>query len=132
MEMSAFRRDRRIRVLLGAASLALALWATCCGGGGGSVVVPVSTAGFSISSTTVNFGNQAVGTTSAASTATLINVGTATFELFQYRGDGSQRRGLRVDQQLRFLPGSASAMHAQRHLYSQCRRHQNRFRGLHR
>ena len=60
-------------------SIAFALLFTSCGGGGGPVkLTPVSTAGFSISSTVVSFGNQAVGTTSAAETATLINVGDAT------------------------------------------------------
>src|SRR5208282_3840479 len=37
--------------------------------------------GFSISFTTVTFGNQAVGTTSAAQTATLINVGNETLSI---------------------------------------------------
>ena len=52
-------------------------------------MVPVSTAGFSISPTTVTFANQALGTTSAADSATLINVGNATltFSSIQVRLD---------------------------------------------
>ena len=91
MEMIALKRECGLRFLLATFSLALALWSTSCGGGGGSVVVPVSTAGFSISSTTVTFSSQAVGTTSAAQSATLDNVGNATltFSSIQLTGPNS-------------------------------------------
>src|SRR5208282_6016293 len=77
MGRGALRRGCGTAVILATAGFGLALMTTACGGGG-NIVVPVSTAGFSISSTVVNFGNQAVGTTSAADTATLVNVGNAT------------------------------------------------------
>ena len=78
METRALQLYRGKVVVIATTCMAMALWLTACGGGGGTAVVPVSTAGFSVSSTTVNFGNQAVGTTSAVQSATLINVGTAT------------------------------------------------------
>ena len=91
MEMSARKRECGLRFLLATFSLVLALWSTNCGGGGSSIVVPVSTAGFSISSTTVTFSSQAVGTTSAAQSATLDNVGNATltFSSIQLTGPNS-------------------------------------------
>ena len=78
MEQRAFQRRGGNPVILAAACIAMALGSISCGGGGGTVVVNVSTAGFSISPTTVTFASQAVGTTSAAASATLINVGNAT------------------------------------------------------
>ena len=81
METRALQRHRGNAVILATACIAMALWSASCGGGGSTAVVPVSTAGFSISSTTVTFGNQAVGTTSAAQTATLINVGNETLTI---------------------------------------------------
>jgi len=68
-------------VILATACIAMALWFTSCGGGGSTAAVPVSTAGFSASPTSVTFGSQAVGTTSAAQSATLINVGDATLTI---------------------------------------------------
>jgi hypothetical protein len=78
METRAFQQNCRKVVIIAAACIAMGLLSTACGGGGGGVVDPVFTAGFSISPSAVNFGNQAVGTTSAALSATLINVGNAT------------------------------------------------------
>ena len=78
MGLRTFQRRRGNPVILAAACIAMAMGSISCGGGGGTVVVPVSTAGFSISPTTVTFANQALGTTSAADSATLINVGNAT------------------------------------------------------
>ena len=68
-------------MILATACIAMALWFTSCGGGGSTAAVPVSTAGFSASPTSVTFGSQAVGTTSAAQSATLINVGDATLTI---------------------------------------------------
>jgi hypothetical protein len=78
MEPRALQRHRGNAVILATACIALALWSTSCAGGGSTAVVAVSTAGFSLSSTTINFGNQGVGTAGAPLTATLTNVGSAT------------------------------------------------------
>jgi len=81
METGALQRQRGNAAVLAAACIAMALWSTSCGGGGSTSSVTVSAAGFSVSPTTVTFGNQAVGNTSAAQSATLINVGNATLTL---------------------------------------------------
>ena len=74
-------RLSRNAVFLAASSLALALLITSCGGGSSNPPVPVSKPGFSTNSITITFGNQAVGTTSAAQVATLTNVGNATLTI---------------------------------------------------
>jgi len=67
-------------VILAAACIAMAMLATSCGGGaGGSAIADTASAtGLSVSPPTVTFGNQAVGTTSAAQTNTVTNVGNST------------------------------------------------------
>src|SRR5208337_2470121 len=52
-----------------------------CGGAGSTEAVPASTAGFSLSSATLNFASQGIGSTSTSQSVTLTNVGSATLTL---------------------------------------------------
>ena len=87
MEARALQHDRGKAVILATACIALALWSTSCAGGGSTALV--STAGFSLSSTTVNFGSQLVGTTSPAQTLTLTNNGNAALSITSFAVTGS-------------------------------------------
>lgn len=68
-------------VILAAACLAMAIISTSCGGGAGIAANPVSTASFSLSPSTLTFGNQAVATTATTQTATVKNGGNAALTL---------------------------------------------------
>lgn len=81
-------RDFRIVVVAGCFAAAL-VSASCGGGGGSTAAVPVSTPGFSLSSNSLNFGNQAVNTSSASLTATLTNAGSATLTISGIQVTGS-------------------------------------------
>jgi hypothetical protein len=92
MNTRALIRDRANAVILATACIALALCLTSCAGGGSTAAVPVSTdstAGFSVSTTTVTFGNQVVGTTSGPQSATLTNVGNAALSISSIQVTGS-------------------------------------------
>lgn len=75
--------DRGTAIILAMACIALATLATSCGGGaGGSAIAdPATTIGLSVSPATVTFGSQAVGTTSAAQTNIVANVGNSTVNI---------------------------------------------------
>jgi hypothetical protein len=75
-------------VILATACTAIALLSTSCGGGGSSALVSVPAPSFSLSSTTINFGNQGVNSSSGPLTVTLTNVGdaTLTFSVVQVTG----------------------------------------------
>ena len=80
MKTGNHKLDRRTAIILATACIAMAILATSCGGGAGSSATadPASTTGLSVSPPTVTFGSQAVGTTSAAQTNTVTNVGNST------------------------------------------------------
>jgi hypothetical protein len=82
-----FQQRRANTGTLAAICATFALLFTSCGGSGGPVI-PAPIAAFSVSSTNVSFGSQAVGTTSTAQSATLIDVGNATltFSTIQVTG----------------------------------------------
>jgi len=88
MKTGAFEPDRGTAVILATACIAMALWSTSCGGGGSTALVSVSTAGFSLSSTTVTFGSQAVGT-STAQTVILTNTGNAALTITSFAITGA-------------------------------------------
>jgi hypothetical protein len=88
MEARALQRDRRKAVILATACLAMALAFPSCGGGNIELVF-TSTAGFSLSSTSINFASQGVGSTSSPLSATLTNVGNATLTLISVQVTGS-------------------------------------------
>ncbi|MGA2073598.1 MAG: choice-of-anchor D domain-containing protein [Terriglobia bacterium] len=70
----------------------LCIAAVCClscGGGGSTGVSTAPAAGFSLSSTSIDFANQRVGTTSAPQTATLTNGGDASLTLSSVEVTGS-------------------------------------------
>src|ERR1035437_6180897 len=81
MEKGAFELNRGTAAILATVCIAVALLSTSCGGGRSMAADPISAAGFSVSPTTVAFGNQAVGTTSTTQTATLTNAGNATLTI---------------------------------------------------
>jgi len=77
------------RVIVATAFFALALLSISCGGGGGSTALaPVSTAGISTTPTTVTFGNQSVGTSSAAQSVTLTSTGNAALTISSITATG--------------------------------------------
>jgi hypothetical protein len=88
MEKDAFELNRGTAVILATACIAMALLSTSYGGGGSTAADPISAAGFSVSPTTVTFGNQAVGITSTTRTATLTNAGTATLNISSFQVTG--------------------------------------------
>ena len=104
MEIRALKRDGRF-VVIAATACILRYGAHSCGGGG-STVVPVSTAGFSISSTAITFGTQAVGTTSASQSATLINVGNASLTFTSIEVTGANAGDFQSEQYLRRFSGA--------------------------
>ena len=77
MDTRVLQRRRAKAAIFATACIALVFLSTSCGGGGSTAAVPVSTAGFQVSSTTVTFGNVPVNTPSAPLSATLTNNGTA-------------------------------------------------------
>jgi len=89
MEARALQRDRRKAVILAKACLAVALGSLSCGGGGNMELVSTPTAGFSLSSTIINFASQSVGSTSSPLSATLTNNGNATLTFFSVQVTGS-------------------------------------------
>ena len=76
-------------MILAVACLAITLWSMSCGGAGSKEVVPAPTPGFSISSTTLNFANQSIGSTSTPESVTLTNVGNAALTLSSVQVTGS-------------------------------------------
>ena len=89
MEARARQRDRRKAVILATACLAMALGSMSCGGGGNTELTPTPAAGFSLSSTTINFAQQNVGSASSPLSATLTNVGNATLTLSSIQVTGA-------------------------------------------
>jgi hypothetical protein len=87
MEARTLQHDRGKAVVLATACIALAFWSTSCAGGGSTALV--STPGFSLSSTTVNFGLQLVGATSPAQTLTLTNNGNAALSITSFAVTGT-------------------------------------------
>ena len=81
METRAPQVDRANALTLPVACLAITLWSMSCGGAGSTEVVPAPTPGFSLSSTTLNFANQCMGSTSTPESVTLTNVGNAALTL---------------------------------------------------
>jgi len=83
MKTGNHKPDRGIAIILATACIAMAILATSCGGGAGSGATadPASTTGLSVSPPTVTFGNQAVGTSSAAQTNIVTNVGNSTVNI---------------------------------------------------
>jgi len=76
-------------VLLALVCIAGTVCCISCGGGGNSEVAPIPTAGFSLSSTTIDFANQDVGIASAPLSATLANNGNASLTLSSIEVNGS-------------------------------------------
>jgi len=66
-----------------------ALCCISCGGGGNPAVTATRSAGFSLSSTSLDFASQDIGTTSAAQSATLTNVGSASLTLTSIEVNGT-------------------------------------------
>ena len=89
MEARALQRDRRKAVILATACLAIVIGFLSCGGAGSTELVFAPAAGFSLSSTTINFANQSVGSTSSPLSATLTNDGNATLTLTSVQLIGS-------------------------------------------
>jgi len=89
MEARARQRDRLKAVILATACIAMALGSMSCGGAGSTELVLAPSPGFSLSSTTINFAQQSVGSTSSLLSATLTNVGNATLTLFSVQVTGS-------------------------------------------
>jgi hypothetical protein len=75
--------------VLAVVCIAAALYCTSCGGAGSTEVVATPTAGFSLSSTSIDFASQGVGTASAPQSATLTNVGNASLSLSSVEVAGS-------------------------------------------
>ena len=89
MEARAPQFDHGNAVILAVACLAIALWSMSCGGAGTTEVVPAPTAGFSLSSATLNFASQGIGSTSTPQSVTLTNVGNAVLTLSSVQVTGS-------------------------------------------
>ena len=88
MEVRGLQRDRRKAVILATACLAIVIGFLSCGGGNIELVF-TSTAGFSLSSTVINFASQSVGSTSTPLSATLTNSGDTTLTLYSVQLTGS-------------------------------------------
>ena len=89
MEARAPQLDLGNAAILAVACLAIALWSMSCGGAGSTEVVPAPTPGFSLSSTTLNFANQGIGSTSTPQSVTLTNIGNAALTLSSVQATGS-------------------------------------------
>ena len=81
--------ELRMWVLLATACLIIGLLSMSCGGAGTAELVPDSTPNFSLSSSTLDFTNQSVGTASQALTATLTNGGNGSLTLSAIQVTGS-------------------------------------------
>ena len=88
MKTVALEHDRGTALILGTAWLAIVLLSMSCGGGGSTALVPVSTVGISVSSTTITFGNESVGTTSAAQTVTVTGSGSGALTISSITASG--------------------------------------------
>jgi hypothetical protein len=88
MKMEALEPERGTAVILATACIAIVIMSVSCGGGGSTALVPVFTAGISVSSTTVTFGNQSTGTTSAAQTVTLTSSGSGALTISSITASG--------------------------------------------
>ena len=88
MEARALQRDRRKATILATVCLALALGFLSCAGRNVELVF-TSNAGFSLSSTVINFASQSVGSAGSPLSATLTNNGNATLTLSSVQVTGS-------------------------------------------
>ena len=75
-----FQQRRLNTAIFAGVCIAYALLFISCGGGGGPLI-PVSTPGVTISTASVTFGSQAVGTTSAAQSVSVTNSGNASLNI---------------------------------------------------
>jgi len=89
METRAPQLDLGNAAILAVACLAITLWSMSCGGAGSTEVVPAPSAGFSLSSTTLNFADQGIGSTSTPQSVTLTNIGNAALTLSSVQVTGS-------------------------------------------
>ena len=90
MEVKPLRSLHAKQTMLAVVCIAAALYCTSCGGAGGhSEVAATPTAGFSLSSTSIEFANQDVGSASAPQSATLTNVGDASLTISGIEVTGS-------------------------------------------
>ena len=83
MRTGKLKPERGLAIILATACLAVAFLASSCGGGAGTSATAdtASPSGLSISPAVVTFGNQAVGTTSAAQTNIVTNVGNSSLDI---------------------------------------------------
>jgi ASPM-SPD-2-Hydin domain-containing protein/centrosomal CEP192-like protein len=89
MEARPLHSAQAKEVFLAVVCIASAVWCVSCGGAGNTGVAPTAAAGFSLSSTSIEFANQSVGTASAPLSATLANNGNAGLDLSSIEVNGS-------------------------------------------
>jgi len=89
METRAHARDLGKVVILATACVAIGLWCMSCGGAGSTEVVPAPTPGFSLSTTSIDFAQQGVGSASTPVPVSLTNIGNGTLTLSSVQVTGS-------------------------------------------
>jgi hypothetical protein len=89
MEVKPLRSLHAQQAMLAVACIAALCCISCGGAGGHSEVAATPTAGFSLSSTSIEFAKQDVGISSAPQSATLTNVGNASLSLSSIEVTGS-------------------------------------------